>query len=111
MSENAERQDETISIRLDRELADELDRISRDRHQTLGEIVVQFTRDGVERDRRNTCRACSAPNRPGARYCQACGRALFAEGEEKIVEGLRDARGSPEYQHLLKLLRRDLGLD
>jgi hypothetical protein len=110
MQEHDGETDVTITVRMDRELAADLQGIASERHQDIGEIVLLFSREGVVRHQGNVCRVCSTHNSPGARFCQECGRALFAEGERMIVEGLRDARDSPEYQYLLQILRRDLGL-
>ncbi|MBP2145464.1 site-specific recombinase XerD [Methanofollis sp. W23] len=54
------------------------------------------------------CPHCQAVNGPSSNFCSLCGRTLTEEATESMDECVMIAKGSPEYDLLLKQLRSDL---
>ncbi|MDI6720391.1 MAG: ribbon-helix-helix protein, CopG family [Methanomicrobiales archaeon] len=92
-------------------MLEDLDRIAAERNLSRSGAVRSAIEEFIERDKRNVCVFCGSPNRPGSRYCCFCGRAITREGAEEIDEALRGVRETSEYQKILRILRRDLGLE
>lgn len=99
-----------VTLKLPAPLVSKIDTIAIDRGVTRTQEIVDALEAHVEKKLRNVCPICGATNQADARFCCMCGTPLTDDARDEIESATAMARASPEYQSMLRALKKDLGM-
>lgn len=99
-----------VTLKLPAPLVSKIDSIAIGRGVTRTQEIIDALEVHVETKLGNMCPMCGAKNTADARFCCMCGTPLTDDAKEEIESATAIARASPEYQAMLRALKKDLGM-
>lgn len=88
-----------------------IDEMASHRHRSRSSVVVEACRVFIEAEEIDKCNHCGYINSLDARFCGNCGRPLDIKTAGELFEAMETAKQCPEYQHLLRMLKKDLEIE